>query len=311
MLSEEPVRLNGVLVAVYLLVALLFGGLDPARAAESPTLRKIKETRVMSLGYRDGSIPFSYLDERQRPVGYSMDLCMRIVQSVRHRLGLGDLEVKLMPVNSSTRLPMVANHMVDLECGTTTNNEQRQQQVAFGVTTFVAHSRLASRRNQPVRALADLRGKTVVSTAGTTSMALLVEINARRGLDMNIIAGKDHAQSFRMLESGRADAFAMDDVLLRGLIASSTDPAAYLVSTEALSVEPYGIALRKDDPEFKKLVDETLAELFRNGEIQAIYRRWFESPIPPRQINLRMPMSPALVKVLARPTDSGRESDYN
>lgn len=294
----------------YLSMVLLLAGCASAVAQESLTLRKIKESGVMTLGYRDSSIPFSYLDERQQPVGYSMDLCMRIVGAVRQRLAMPNLQVKLTPVTSATRLPLVANHMIDLECGTTTNNAERKKEVAFTITTYVAHSRIASRRGRPVLSLSDLRGKTVVSTAGTTSIAMLVDLNATQSLEMNILAGKDHVQSFRMLETERADAFAMDDVLLHGLIASSRDPGAYLVSADALSVEPYGIALRKDDPEFKKLADDTLVALFNNGEIQAIYSKWFESPIPPQQINLRLPMSRALRKVLAAPTDSSRVSDY-
>lgn len=281
-----------------------------AWAQESPTLRKIKETGVLSLGYRDSSIPFSYLDSRQQPVGYSMDLCMRVAAAVKQRLGLDALEIQLTPVTSATRLPLVASHVIDLECGTTTNNAERQKQVAFTVTTFVAHSRIASRRSRPINTLPDLHGKTVVSTAGTTSIAMLVKLNSTQAMEMNILAGKDHVQSFRMLESGRADAFAMDDVLLHGLIESSTDASAFLVSPEALSVEPYGIALRKDDPEFKRLADEALIALFRSGEIERIYRKWFESPIPPLGINLRLPMSSALRKLLASPTDSARVSDY-
>ncbi|CAG1019765.1 Glutamate/aspartate import solute-binding protein [Burkholderiaceae bacterium] len=299
-------------VAYRLVAAVLAALATFASAQESLTLRKVKETGVIALGYRDGSIPFSYLDDRQRPIGYSMDLCLHIVAAVKRRLGLEALQVKLTPVTSATRIPMVANHTIDLECGTTTNNAERRKQVDFTVTTFVASSRVATRRpGLPVRTLDDLRGKTVVSTAGTTSIALLVELNATRGLDMNILAGKDHVQSFRMLESKRADAFAMDDVLLYGLIASSKDPSAYTVSTDSLSVEPYGIALRKDDPEFKKLADDTLVELFRNGEVERIYRKWFESPIPPLQTNLRLPVSPALRKVLTSPTDSSDPEDYS
>src|SRR5688572_4541775 len=227
-----------------------------AATTESLTLKKIKETGVLSLGFRESSIPFSYLDDRQQPIGYSMDLCMRVAESIKRRLGLAHLQVKLTRVTSATRLPMIANHMIDLECGTTTNNAERQKQVAFTVTTFVAHSRLASLRSKPMHTLEDLRGRVVVSTAGTTSVAMLVEMNHKLGLDLTLLAGKDHVQSFRKLETRHAEAFAMDDVLLHGLIATSKDPSAYVISTEALSVEPYGIALRRDDPVFKKIVDD-------------------------------------------------------
>jgi glutamate/aspartate transport system substrate-binding protein len=293
---------------------LLAGMLVPmavcAWAQESLTLRKIQETGVISLGYRDGSIPFSYLDERQRPIGYSMDLCLHIVKAVKRRLQLDDLQIKWTPVNSSTRIPMVANSTIDLECGTTTNTVVRQKYVSFAVTTFVAGSRLASKRSSHIRDLEDLRGKAVVSTAGTTSIARLVELNTALNLGMTILAGKDHVQSFRMVESDRAVAFAMDDVLLYGLIASARDPASYTVTGEPLSVEPYGIALRKGDPEFKALADETIVSLFRSGEIHAIYRRWFEAPIPPRPVTLGLPMSDALKSVIARPTDSGDPAHY-
>ncbi|HEY0859237.1 MAG TPA: amino acid ABC transporter substrate-binding protein [Albitalea sp.] len=282
-----------------------------AAAAESPTLTKVRETGVLSLGYRESSIPFSYLDDRQQPVGYSMDLCMRIVAAVKRRLGLDHLQVKMTPVTSATRLPLVANHMIDIECGTTTNNAERQKQVGFTVTTFVAHSRIASLRSRPVRSLEDCRGKTIVSTAGTTSIAMLVEMNARLALGMTILAGKDHVQSFQMLETRRADAFAMDDVLLHGLIESSKDPSAFTIGTEALSVEPYALVLRKDDAVFKKLVDDELITMFRNGDIEAIYRKWFESPIPPQQVNLRMPMSSTLRRVFSAPTDSSSLSEYS
>jgi glutamate/aspartate transport system substrate-binding protein len=294
----------------WLLAGMLVSMAAGAWGLESPTLTKIQETGVISLGYRDGSIPFSYLDEKQHPIGYSMDLCLHIVNAVKHRLQLDDLQIRWTPVNSSTRIPMVANSTIDLECGTTTNTVVRQKYVSFAVTTFVAGSRLASKRSSHIRGLEDLRGRAVVSTAGTTSIARLVEMNAAMNLGMTILVGKDHVQSFRMVESDRAVAFAMDDVLLHGLIASARDPSIYTVSGEPLSVEPYGIALRKGDPEFKALADETIVSLFRSGEIHAIYRKWFESPIPPRPITLGLPMSESLKNVIARPTDSGNAADY-
>lgn len=295
----------GRLLAIALACAML-----PCAAQESMTLRKIKETRLISVGYRDGSIPFSYLDGRQNPVGYSMDICGLVVEEIKHRLNLDDLQVQLTPVNSATRIPMVANNTVDLECGTTTNTLEREKHVAFSVTTFVAMSRLASRRSSNVSGLDDLRGKTVVSTAGTTSIAKLLELNQASGLRMNIIAGKDHAQSFHLMETGRAVAFAMDDVLLYGMVATAADPSLFVVSGEALSVEPYAVGLPKGDPEFKKLVDETIIQLFRSGRINAIYRKWFDSPIPPRGIVLKLPMSNVLKRIIEHPTDSGDPAAY-
>ncbi len=282
----------------------------PAWAQASLTLRKIKETGVIAIGYRDGSIPFSYLDGTQQPVGYAMDICRLIVEEVRLRLKIENLQIKLTPVNSSTRIPMVANNTIDLECGTTTNTLERQNMVAFTVTTFVANSRLATKRGSDVRDLDDLQGKTVASTAGTTSMARLVELNQQGNLRMHILAGKDHAQSFRLLETDRAAVFVMDDVLLYSMIAMARDPSHYLVIGKPLSVEPYSIALRKDDPEFKKLADDVIVRLFKSGSIHTLHRKWFQSPIPPRGINLNQPMSDSFQKLLRQPKDSGNQADY-
>ncbi len=279
-------------------------------ARESLTLRKIKETGVVSIGYRDGSIPFSYLDERQRPIGYVIDICQHIVGAVKQRLQLEEIQIKYTPVNSATRIPMVANDTIDLECGTTSNTMERQRHVAFSITTFVAASRFAAHRSAPIEYLEDLRGKTVVSTAGTTSIALLVGLNASQGLAMNILAAKDHQRSFATVETNRAAAFAMDDVLLFGLIAAAKDPSSYVVSGPALSVEPYGIMLRKGDQEFKALVDATITSLFKSGEITAIYHKWFETPIPVYQVNLALPMSPIMKSIIASPTDSGDPLHY-
>jgi glutamate/aspartate transport system substrate-binding protein len=255
-------------------------------------------------------VPFSYLDGRQRPVGYSMDICMHIVEAVKQRLKLPGLNVKLTPVTSATRVPLVVNHAVDLECGTTTNTLERQETVAFLNTTFIATGRLLSKQSARISDIEDLRGQAVVSTAGTTSMRNLVALNAARGLQMRILAGKDHADSFHLVDTDRAIAFAMDDVLLYSLAALSKRPAAYYISTEPLSIEPYGIVVRKNDPEFKRLGDEVIAGLFKSGEIGRIYQRWFQSPIPPRQINLQLPMSAPLMKAIVQPTDSGDPAHY-
>ena len=281
-----------------------------AGATESLTLKRIAETGVISIGVRDASVPFSYLDERQRPVGYTMDICMHIVEAVKRRLKLPDLTVKLTPVTSATRIPMLLNLAVDMECGSTTNTAERQETVAFLTTTFIASSRLLSKQSARIDNVEDLRGQAVTSTAGTTSMRHLVALNAARGLQMRILAGRDHAESFRLVDTDRAVAFAMDDVLLYSLAAMTKRPGAYHISTEALSVEPYGIVVRKNDPEFKRLGDEVIVGLFNSGEIGRIYQRWFQSPIPPRQINLKLPMSAPLMKAIVQPTDSGDPAHY-
>ena len=289
------------------LLALTAGG---AGATESLTLKRIAETGIISIGFRDASVPFSYLDERQRPVGYTMDICMHIVDAVKRRLKLPDLTVKLTPVTSATRMPMLVNHAVDMECGSTTNTLERQETVAFLTTTFIATGRLLSKQSSRIDTLEDLRGRAVISTAGTTSMHNLVALNAARGLQMRILAGRDHAESFRLVDTDRAVAFAMDDVLLYSLAAMTRRPAAYHISSEALSIEPYGIVVRRNDPEFKRLGDEVILGLFGSGEIGRIYQRWFQSPIPPRQINLKLPMSAPLMKAIVQPTDSGDPAHY-
>ena len=294
-------------------IGLIFAGLVfalGAHAQDSPTLRKIREAGVITLGYRDGSVPFSYLDSAHRPVGYSIDICQRVVDAVREHLGQPDLERRFVLVNSATRVPMVANRTVDLECGVTTHTVERQRHVAFSVTTYVAASRLVSRRSDPVRRLQDLRGRVVTSTVGTTSLAHLQRLSTEQGLAMSIVAARDDPDAFRWVENGRADAFAMDDVLLRGMIALARNPADFVVSEDALSVEPYAIMLPKGDPAFKELVDRAIAAMFRRGEVDALYRRWFESAIPPGGVNLSLPMLPAMRRVIEQPTDTADPAHY-
>ena len=281
-----------------------------AAAQESMTLTKIRETGVIVLGYRDASIPFSYLDEQRKPIGYSLDLCYHIAEAAKATLKLRHLDIKLVPVTSATRIPFLVNEVIDLECGSTTNALERQQMVSFTHTIFVSACRMVSKKSSRIRTALDLRGRTVVSTAGTTSIKVLSDLNTSRGLEMSIVSRADHFESFQMVTTDRAAAFAMDDVILHGLVASTRDPDGYTISTEALSTEPYGIVLRANDREFKKIADGALVQLFRSGEIERIYNKWFQSPIPPGGINLRLPMSPALKRVFANPTDSADPSRY-
>ena len=281
-----------------------------AALADSAVLRKIRDTGLITVGHRLTSIPFSYLDAKLRPVGYSMDLCQRVVEAIRTRLDLRDLEVKMVTVTSATRMPLVANGSVDLECGVTTNTVERQKSQAFSVTTFVAASRLLSKKENEIRTVEDLRGKVVASTIATTSIRYLNNANEARKLDMRIVAGQDDTDAFQMVLNDRAVAFAMDDVLLRSLQANASNPGDYSISEEALSVEPYGIGLPKDDPVFKQLVDGVLVDLYRSGEIHAIYRKWFQLPIPPKGINLQLPMSEALKRAIAQPTDDPDPARY-
>lgn len=276
----------------------------------SPTLSKVEQTGIITLGYRLGSVPFSYLDERLNPIGYSMDLCYRIVDAVKARLKLRNLQIKLIAVTSATRIPLVVNGTVDLECGVTTNTLERQKSEAFSVTTFVAISRLLSKKTSNIQSLSDLRGEPVVSTVGTTNIRFLNEANLAQKLDMKILAGLDDAEAFQMVQTDRAVAYVMDDVLLRSLVARAKNPAEYSISEESLSIEPYGIAMNKGDAAFKQLADDVLVGIFRSGEIHTIYNKWFQSPIPPKGINLQLPMSAALKRVIAAPTDMSDPKHY-
>jgi glutamate/aspartate transport system substrate-binding protein len=232
------------------------------------------------------------------------------VDAVKSELKLPKLEVKLNPVTSATRIPLIANGTVDLECGSTTNNLERQRQVSFTITHFVTSNRFVSKKAAHLNTVEDLRGKTIVSLSGTTNIKQIIEINAQKGLNLNILAAKEHAEAFLMMETGRAAAFVMDDILLYSLVAGSKSPQDYVVSADALSVEPYGIMLRRDDAPFKKVTDQTMVATYRSGAIDAIYDKWFLKPIPPKGINLNVPMSAAFKKVITSPTDSGDPAVY-
>jgi glutamate/aspartate transport system substrate-binding protein len=290
-----------------LLATATFAG--PA-SAQSGTLDKIKSSGTITLGHRDTSIPFSYYDDKQQVVGYAMDICYKIVDAVKTNLKLSKLDVKLNPVTSATRIPLMANGTIDLECGSTTNNLERQKQVAFTITHFVTANRFVSKKSSNLKTVNDLKGKTVVSTSGTTNIKNATEINVEKKLGMNIIAAKDHAESFLTVETGRAAAFFMDDILLYSLVANSRNPSEWTISADALTVEPYGIMLRRDDPAFKKVVDGAVSALYKSGEINKIYEKWFLKPVPPKGINLNVPMSAPFKKVVANPTDSGDPKDY-
>jgi glutamate/aspartate transport system substrate-binding protein len=279
-------------------------------AAAQDTLKKIKESGSITIGHRDASIPFSYYDDKQQPVGYAMDLCHRIVDAVKTELKLPKLETKYQLVTSANRIPLMANGTIDLECGSTTNNLERQKTVWFTITHFVTANRWVAKKSAKLDKLADLKGKTIVSTAGTTNIKQMTELNAAQNLGMNIISANGHPESFQMVETGRAAAFAMDDILLYSLVAQARNPGDYHISAEATSVEPYGIMVRKDDTAFKKVVDAAMVHIYKSGEINKIYQKWFEKPIPPKGLDLNIPMSPQFKKVVANPTDSGDPKDY-
>jgi glutamate/aspartate transport system substrate-binding protein len=287
-------------------------GAGQAHAQElTGTLKNIKDTGAITLGYRDSSIPFSYLDDNQKPIGYAMDICYKIVEAVKKELKLDKLEVKLNPVTSATRIPLMANGTVDLECGSTTNNAERQKQVSFTNSHFLTASRYVTKKASKINSIDDLKGKTVVSTAGTTNIKQLTEANLARGLSVNIIPAKDHAEAFLMVETDRAVAFVMDDILLASLVAGSKAPDDYVISKDAFSKpEPYGIMLRKDDAPFKKVVDAATAALYTSAEGQKIYDKWFTQKIPPKGLNLNVQLGPEMKKQLAKPSDSPDPDAY-
>jgi glutamate/aspartate transport system substrate-binding protein len=279
-------------------------------AAQEGTLKKIKDSGSITIGHRDASLPFSYYDDKQQPIGYAMDLCAKIVDAVKAELKMPSIKTNYQLVTSANRIPLMANGTIDLECGSTTNNVARQEQVWFANTHFVTANRWVSKKSAKLKTLQDLKGKTVVSTAGTTNIKQITEINAAQNLGMNIISANGHPEAFQMVETGRAVAFVMDDILLAGLAAQSRSPKDYEISSVALSVEPYGIMVRKDDKAFKDVADKALSQVYKSGEINAIYAKWFQKPVPPKNVNLNLPMSPALKKVMANPTSSGDPKAY-
>lgn len=281
----------------------------PVLASElTGTLKKIKDSATIVLGHRDSSIPFSYFGDNSRtPMGYSHDLQMRVVDALKTELGLPELKVRYNLVTSQTRIPLVQNGTVDLECGSTTNNLERQRQVDFSVGIFEVGTRLLTQKTSGINEFSDLAGKNVVTTAGTTSERLLKAMNAEKDMKMKVISAKDHGESFMMLESGRAAAFMMDDVLLYGEMAKARKPDDWHVVGTPQSYENYGCMLRKNDAPFKAVVDKALSATFASGDINAIYNQWFLQPIPPKGLNLNFPMSDELKALLANPSDKAAE----
>jgi glutamate/aspartate transport system substrate-binding protein len=275
------------------------------------TLKKIKDSGSITLGHRDASIPFSYYDDKQQPVGFAMDLCTRVVDAIKTDLKMPKLDVKYQLVTSANRIPLMANGTIDLECGSTTNNIARQKEVAFTITHFLTANRIVSKKTANLKSIDDLKGKTMVSTSGTTNIKQLTDLNTSKNMGMNIIPANGHPEAFQMVETGRAVGFAMDDILLYSLVAQSRNPSEFVISDFALSLpEPYGIMMRKDDPAFKKVVDNAMTQIYRSGEINKIYEKWFLKPIPPKNINLNVPISPLFKNVIAKPTDSGDPTAY-
>lgn len=295
-----PGRRNVLLVV--LAAAGIVAGLDAALAA-SQTLEKIRSSGTLTLGYREASIPFSYLGANQQPVGMSLDLCAAIAERVRTDLNLPALKVAYVAVNASNRIPLIQNGTVDIECGSTTNTPERQKQVAFSIATFVSQPRWLTTPTSGITDLRDLREHTVVITQGSLNMVLAQKRNSAEGLGLTILQGRDHVESLLMLRTGRAAAWYEDEVLLAGARATAPDPSALVfLPAAAQTDDEYGLMLRRDDPEFKALVDGTLRAEMASGAFKTLYHKWFLNPIPPKGLNLDLPMSEALQVRIREPS---------
>ena len=281
----------------------------PALAQDAGTLKKIKDSGSVTMGVRESSGGLSFTLGDGKFAGFHVELCERVLADIRKQLGMSQLSVKYQPVTSQNRIPLVQNGTVDIECGSTTNNTARQKDVAFAVTTFVEEVRIAVKANSGITSIAQLNGRNVATTTGTTSVQHLRKHERATGVDFKEVFGKDHIDSFLLLESGRADAFVMDAQILAGNIAKSKAPGDYKIVGEVLSVEPINIMMRRDDPAFKKAVDDSLIKLMKSGEIATIYDRWFMQPIPPANTRIGLPASEATRNAWANPNDRPME-DY-
>jgi ABC-type amino acid transport substrate-binding protein len=276
------------------LICVAAACLAPALASAQATLDKVKQSGSITMAYRESSSPFSYLDDKAQPVGFGYEICLKIIDEVKKATGRSDLRIERQAVTSANRIPLLVNGTIDIECGSTTNNSERQKQVTFATNYFYTGTRFLVKKGVELKGIEDLKGKTVVSTTGTTNFRIIRNLNEEKKLGIDLIGAKDHAEAALLVQTGRAYAFGMDDVLLYGLKASAQNPAELAVTGDAIQVEPYAIMLRRDDPAFKKLVDDTLASLIRSGEFEKLYAKWFQSAIPPKGINLQIPLSPEL-----------------
>ena len=291
--------------ALFLPLALCCVALSAGAEDLSGTLLKVKESGTLTLGYRESSVPFSYLDAEGKPVGYAFEVCRAVGESVKKRLNMPDLKIRYQPVTSANRIPLIQNGTVDIECGSTTNSLVRQRQAAFGISYFGIQVSAAVNKNSGIRSFKDLDGKNVTVTAGTTSVALLKAYEKKEGIRTRLLMTKDFAESMQLVANGRADAFILDDVLLAGQIANLSNPDDFMILDASLSKEPYGPMFRKDDPQFKALVDETILEMIRSDRLAELYKTWFEKPIPPKNVNLAFPMNQATKDLFAHPNSDG------
>ncbi|SFN50221.1 glutamate/aspartate ABC transporter substrate-binding protein [Xenorhabdus japonica] len=288
-----------------MLTMILLSAVGAAHAEElTGTLKKIKDNGIIIVGHRESSVPFSYYDNQQNVVGYSQDYSNLIVDAVKKKLDMPNLQVKLIPITSQNRIPLLQNGTFDFECGSTTNNHERQKQAAFSNTIFSVSTRLLTKEDSGIKGFDDLAGKNVVVTSGTTSEILLNKLNDEKQMKMRIISAKDHGDSFRTLESGRAVAFMMDDALLAGERAKAKKPNQWIIVGKPQSEEAYGCMLRKDDSQFKTLIDNTIVKIQTSGEAEKMFDHWFKEPIPPKNLNLNFAMSDKMRALFKSPNDN-------
>ncbi len=286
------------------LTMMLLGIAGAVQAEElTGTLKKIKDDGVIIVGHRESSVPFAYYDNQQKVVGYSQDYSNLIVEAVKKKLDMPNLQVKLIPITSQNRIPLLQNGTYDFECGSTSNNLERQKQVTFSNSIFIVNTRLLTKKGSGIKDFPDLAGKNVVVSAGTTSEVLLNKLNDEKNMKMRIISAKDHGDSFRTLESGRAIAFMVDDALLAGERAKAKKPDQWEIVGTPQSREAYGCISRKDDLQFKKLIDETIVQAQTSGEAEKSFERWFKHPIPPKNLNLNFSLSDEMKALFKSPND--------
>lgn len=269
------------------------------------TLKKIKDDGRIALGVRESSIPFAYYDGDQKPVGYAVDICRKIVEAVKAQIGVADLKIEYVPANANNRIPLINNGTMDLECASTSNLNERKKVVAFSITHFVSNIRALVRKDSPYKKLSDLNGKSIAIIPGMTALPMLVKYAADNHVNFNQIPGKDVAEAFLLFQTGRADAFVFDDVLIASMAANSSTPDSYRMLDDSLRSEPNALMMRKDDAPFKNLVDATIIGMIKSGELEKLYGKWFQRPIPPRGINLAFPISKQLQEAFEKPNDDG------
>nr|WP_323865237.1 glutamate/aspartate ABC transporter substrate-binding protein [Xenorhabdus sp. Flor] len=287
-----------------MLTMMLLSAVGAVHAEElTGTLKKIKDSGVVAVGHRESSVPFAYYDGKQNVVGYAQDYSNLIVEAIKKKINAPNLQVKLIPVTSQNRIPLLQNGTFDFECGSTTNTPERQKQAAFSNTIFIVNTRLLTNKDSGIKGFDDLAGKNVVVSAGTTSEILLNKLNDEKKMKMRIISAKDHGDSFRTLESGRAAAFMIDDALLAGERAKAKKPDQWIIVGEPQSKEAYGCMMRKDDPQFKKLLDDTVAEIQTSGRAEKMFDRWFKEPIPPKNLNLNFTLPDEMKDLFKSPND--------